>query len=275
MNTLPSAWPASLIQDLDVLRHRLHARRSAIVPVIGSGLSHDLKSWPAFIGDLIARVSDPGLQQELRDLAAKDQWYAVSSGLVQELGEPEVQTRIRDIYDTRQPRPATYDALVALPCDGFVTTNWDGRIAAALTARDGVQPLRVVPTLTATLGSIPRVEPWVFEAHGRADLAEPCFLTNQHLARLRTDPAWRGAMERVFGGTCLFLGYSLEDHHVRAMLEDARAIHGPGAPLRHWWLGVTRGKVHRRALTDLDMRVVDYEDHGRLPTILSWLAQVP
>jgi hypothetical protein len=277
---LPPAWPLAFREDLDDLHRALHLHRNEVIPIVGSGLSRGLTSWTDFLRGLISRLSSPMDQTDLTAIADDKQWFDVASRVEDLLGASQVQGRIRSAFDLSRlsaserasKRPPTYDTLVTLPCDGFVTTNWDPFLEDALTLRLGHSPRLITPGRPASLSAIPGGAAWVFKAHGDAQHDEPCLLTNRHFAALRTDHAWMGAMSRVLGGQPLFLGYSVDDPHVRAMLEDFTVIRAGGPP-RGWWLGKLHSDAQRKKLqNDVGLHVLNYEDHARLPDILTILA---
>jgi len=136
-------------------------------------------------------------------------------------------------------------------------------------------PNVLLPTDRESLAHLDDDPLWAFYLHGDAAKPETCVLSARAYRHLSHGaPAWRDSVEGLLRGRhLLFLGTSLSEPHLLAMLDEFREHFQPESGRnRHWWLGVPARSLDGHKLSRHGVEVVDYKDHSLLPDILSWLA---
>lgn len=282
MPELPSGppLPPALLKRLEPLRELLHGpRENAVVPFVGSGLSRGLPSWAELLRELAEHVDEP--ERKILLKAIDDQRYLDVAGHLERLpavGRARIQALIARRYRTDLPAPPIYATLARLPTRHYATTNYDSWLKDALAARWGQVPNVLLPTDRESLAHLDESRLWAFYLHGDADKPETCVLSARAYRRLEHGaPAWRDAVGSLLASRhLLFLGTSLSEPHLLSLLEGFEERFQPeGGRRRHWWLGVPSDPLTADQLAQHGIEVVDYEDHGRLPQILAWLATAP
>lgn len=283
MATVPPGLPDKLVADLAPLREQLHARRSAVFPIVGSGLSgRALPSWSKMLETLIDQAP-ADLQPEARDLLTKGHYLEVASLLEDSSeGKARVLTFIRATYQRPSAAPpAAYDQVAALPVDHFATTNYNPWLKDAVARRLGAAPRVYVPGDPDAFSDLgPTSSPLVLMLHGDADRPGTCVLSQRSYRRVSYQPSFRQALlalasQRAF----LFVGHSLSDPDLVAVLEEWSEVFGgeTQAP-RHVCLGAGFSRATRLRLSALGVQPIEYgagNDHSQLPAVLAHLATPP
>ncbi|MCC7014470.1 MAG: SUMF1/EgtB/PvdO family nonheme iron enzyme [Planctomycetes bacterium] len=279
--------PGDLLRELEPLRQAL-ARRGAVMPVVGAGLSVPLRpcaaadrlpTWRGLLEELIAKAP-PTEQVELARGLESGDFPLVASELVHHLGRGEVSSFIESRFaQPRFERPSVYDALVALPIDHFLTTNYDPFLGDAWVAHHRRAPNVVTPRDPGVLGNLRfDAAPFVLMLHGDGRRPQTCVLSAEDFAGLQFgtlgySAALAGlAMQRRL----LFLGHSLSDPDLSSILRECRTYAGEGAPLAHWFLGVDISSARKRQLAAHGVKAIEIATNGRfdvLESVLHHLAQ--
>jgi hypothetical protein len=262
-----------LRRKLEPLRRELWAERNSVLPVVGSGLSRGLASWTELLRELINELPE-GERQDAEDALNKDKYVEVASWIEQVIGGQRIATRIRELYQRpATPRPPVYDALVALPVQHFVTTNYDPWLKDALASHIRAAPRVYGPTdgdaFTHFRGAS---EPLVLMVHGDADRAGGCVLGTEGYRKIAYgNPVWVQGLRTLLGSRCLlFLGYSRSELH--GLLDEWQVGAPSDGPTRHFLLGAGIRPMWAHVLRNLRIEPVDYDDHALLPDILRYLA---
>jgi SIR2-like domain len=227
--------PASLVDQLEPLRARLHAARNAVLPIVGSGLSRGLPSWTKLLEQLIAQVERAEDRDALTDDLAKEKYLEVAADLERLAHRTRVSTAIQRAYQRpTASRPPTYDRVAALPVTHFATTNYDPWLKDAVAARLGQAPQVYMPKDPGAFVSLaPDSPPMVLMLHGDADRPETCVLSEAGYRQFTHFPAYRQAMAALVATrSLLFIGHSLADPDLRLVLDEWQEIFGAGGAAR-------------------------------------------
>lgn len=135
------------------------------------------------------------------------------------------------------------------------------------------------------LAQLGGARPWVFHIHGAASMPASCVLPWRDYQQLSYgNVSWRESMRAlVRTRRLLFIGYSMVDPDVLALLEELNVQAGGNLEQPRWWRGTPDcaedGTKDRKALRRLrrlqsrfGVRVVDDDHHDLLEPILHWLA---
>lgn len=264
--------PESVIRALAPLREAL-TRRGTVMPVVGAGMSVPigpqgagprLPTWRGLLEELIARV--PGHERaELAKLLASDQPTLVASELVQYVGRSVISTYIQQRFaEPSFARPSVYDALVALPIDHFLTTNYDPFLRDAWIAHHGVPTMVITPRDLGALRSM-RVDaqPFVLMLHGDASRPSTSVLSTEDFAQLQFGAIGysQALASLALQRRLLFLGYSIHDPDFRAILREVRTHGRDGDALPHWLVGTEIDGPARRYLAAHGVEAIEIARH--------------
>jgi hypothetical protein len=273
--------PEALIEKLKPVRRALQGLRNTVVPVVGSGLSQGLRSWPDLLGELATELPED-VRQDVLELLAKEKYLEAASEVEHHpaVGRPRVCTTIKECYQRpTAPRPAVYDRLASLPIDHFVTTNYDPWLKDALAGARRACPRVFGPGDPGGFADLlQESSPLVLMVHGDADRPETCVLSSEGYRDLvyRNQEWLTGMRSLTSTRRLLFLGYSLSDPDLLRLLEEWQALFAPGGgATRHWLFGasLSQGKMGR--FRRLGVEPIDYGSHALLPDILRHLASPP
>lgn len=232
--------PDKLVQALSPLKKLLHAGPNTVLPLVGSGLSRGLPSWTKLLESLIAEVRHDDEREELTKALAKDKYLEVASQLERSLHRGKVSAAIEAAYKRPSlPRPREIDLVASLPTTQVATTNYDPWLKDALAKRLGEAPRVYAPHDPWAFGDLSPVSaPLVLMLHGDADRAGTCVLSEDGYRDLVHFPAYRNGVRTLFGSrSLLFIGHSLTDPDLRAVLDEWQAVMGNGGAPRHYYLG--------------------------------------
>jgi hypothetical protein len=286
-----------LRQNLEPLRELLWGLRNTVLPVVGSGLSQGLSLWRELLDQLAGELPEPD-RSEVREALCTNDYLHAASWLEHHsrVGRERVTSKIRELYQRPSlPRPAIYRALVQLPIDHFITTNYDSWLKDALAERmndrEALSGSTGAEPGTERVGGAPRVygptdpgafndisqcsAPLVLMVHGDADRPETCVLSTEGYRNLAYGhPAWRDAMKQFIGQRrLLFIGYSLSDPDFTGLLDEWQEVFAArGHPPRHFLLTDRMTAMRASEFRRRGVETIAYSDHAVLPEVLEFLA---
>lgn len=283
------AIPNALKAQLAPLKAALHGDGVPVLPFVGSGVSRGLLSWWELLDRLIGLAPEEQ-REDLRDALDDGEFLELADDLwaIEALRGP-FKRFIRDEFDgkaAKTVRPTVFSAIAGLGPLQALTTNYDPWLLQAFSeaADRHLQP--VLPDEPEEHALFGGTDPWVFHLHGAAARPRGCVLAWRHYQQLSHGSAsWRDSLATlVRSRRLLFLGYSVSDPDVTAILEEFHVRSGGEAEQPHWWLGTprrdkdgARNKAELRKLKRwerrLGVRPVDYGNHALLEPILRWLGQ--
>ena len=196
------------------------------------------------------------------------------------VGLARVASSIKALYQRPSaPRPPTYDKLVELPLEHFITTNYDPWLKDALAAQLKEAPRVYGPTDAGAFADTgPGSSPLVLMCHGDADRPETCVLSSEGYRQLAHGSAeWRDGMKQLVGQhRLLFVGYSLADPDVVDLLDEWQAVFAPaGGATRHFLLDTPIKPMRKGQLGRRGIEAIDYGEHAVLPELLEHLGTPP
>ena len=223
--------PASLVEQL---------ARGNCVAFVGAGLSMPcgLPSWRELLTTMLdyaveERVRLPHREEIVRRIAAGD-LLDVADYLRERLGEGRFQNFLFDRLGRRARSPSeAHNALWELPFASVITTNYDSLLESAYISRRGHPPPKSTHT---TFSAIPfsrgGSEPHLFKLHGSLDdLGNIVFgRADYRRLNLHTGRLYSYLMTVFTENTVLFLGYSLTDPDLTALLENMREAYASSVP---------------------------------------------
>jgi hypothetical protein len=166
-----------------------------------------------------------------------------------------------------------------LPCDHYLTTNYDPWLKDALSNKLGVAPRIYGPTDPGAFAdTLQGSAPLVLMVHGDADRPEGCVLSREGYSELfHGDQAWRKGMQALVSQRrLLFVGYSLQDPDLLSLLEEWKAVFdSAGGAMRHFVLTDKVSTLHAGKLRRLGVEPIAYGDHELLGALLAHLATAP
>jgi isopentenyldiphosphate isomerase len=263
--TIDHSWPSALIEDLQT---------GNVVPFVGAGFSvpSGLPSWPNLLSVIVDKAAAGGLP-ELRTL--------FDNGMITSLDAPELH---QILYGSRfllmdyvlsrfsQPaQPNSYHLLLEqLHVDTIITTNYDKLIERHFESRgDAVHPIWKESHITQYNE---RSALQVVKLHGHVDDPESIVLSRSDYDRyIETHRLLYSLVSVLFSTrTILFLGCSLTDPNVRALLEDLRRR--TGSFTRSPYVLIFEPTAEdTTALRSLGLQVVACHGANREVALESWL----
>ncbi len=273
-----------LVERLAPLRAAIHHPRSAVLPLVGSGLSRGLPSWVGLLERLLKRVGDVARDAIEEAYGTPRDRNAplpeIASAIADELRIETVRTEIANVFaNPSVDAPDTYDLVAALPLQQFATTNYDPWLTRAVRRRIG--DVRVATPRTPDLfaDTRPDVPPTVWMLHGDAGNPASCVLTKESYDELIHGNAqwYSGVGTLLRSSRLLFLGYSLADPDVRFLLAEWKHVF-ESAGTTHFLLAADPSPLRIRVFAKLGVEVIPYspdDHHAELTRILRHLATTP
>lgn len=200
--------------------------------------------------------------------------------------------RDREIVKLVEPTHSTaseselYDALLALPFDDIVTTNYDSYIPRFLKARQERLRVRqgrrgrgaaqrahdfkeIVKYDDLARASRREGVPRIFYLHGRAKVSDRLIFDRFDYAELLTQRD--GMLDYVTyllrDAHVIYVGFGLDDLTFNQMETRLHALHPAGRPLSFAFLSAVT-EEERRVWQGRDLEIIDYGEHRHLPEIL-------
>jgi len=222
-------------------------RDRTVVALVGSGMSIPLgmPSWPGLIQQLKTTI----IASTWGNHDQTERWVNQSSYLdwvaeVLRSTQPDVfATRIREIFRWTPAPPVslTHALLVALPFQGFWTTNYDTAIEDYVSVFDHHEP-RVVDFNEAVASTSFPAEPsrrFVLKLHGCVrKQTSNLVVTSSNYYSLMRDERYPRLLAQLFGTyTILAMGFSLHDKDFRRFLEDRYHLYNRGCPTMYAVVG--------------------------------------
>lgn len=216
------------------------ANRSATL-FLGAGINYGLKNGDGLLFPMGQGLSDLIAVNLLKENDYRGPLDDVSEIAKTKIGDRAVNEYIFNLLESFDPGPAQI-ALAQLPWDVIYTTNYDRLVEKAATL-NSIEPAgRICPIFSskADLGDFSDEDILYYKLHGSVEVANTddgrFILTKEdfryyekHRRRLFT------RLERDLSKkTFVFIGYSLVDNNLRAILEDCRLeIGAKGLPLSY------------------------------------------
>lgn len=163
--------------------------------------------------------------------------YTKAADLFELSDAPEGDKRrhIKDILSCYDPAPL--EGLVKLPCNTWLTTNFDKSLL------DAIARVRGVSATDYRYGDISfREATWdsglfVARIHGAVENPDSIVLSEAKFKKLLADEVYRELLGQIFSQrNVLFIGFSFYDPAIKHVFEEIERIHGPGTPGRHFAL---------------------------------------
>jgi len=162
--------------------------------------------------------------------------------------------------DTYNPKPLR--ALVALPFDVVVTTNYDRSLHDAFAAarQHTAQTAELFdPSLKQAIYNWK--EPYIARIHGRAEVPRTMVVDSRGYQRTEADADYLEFLVHILTRTqCVFLGYSFLDPAIHRVLQVVDSRVGSTFPMEHLALVPHRSSELRERLARYNIRVLLYDD---------------
>ncbi|MEZ5285877.1 MAG: SIR2 family protein [Vicinamibacterales bacterium] len=269
--------PATLV---DAVRQR------TLVPFVGAGISvgavHGLApelrfpSWPELIARLAGRLEAEQQQAHAAEVKAEPNALRAAQIAVDRLGRPLFLDEMRKAFDRRRaPVGADLSSAAAiwrLRAPFVLTTNYDAVLEWPWDPAEVQRVHNDDPTLLGTLDA-DAARRRVWHLHGSIDRVDTIILTTREYEKLypagtpkRLD--YQNAFDRfkqlLATRPFLFLGYSLDEPLLRALLVDILDITGKTAPNKYLLLraGQADAATQTALRHDYNVHVLEYEDFG-------------
>ncbi len=233
---------------------------------VGAGLSRNagLADWRQLVGDLKSEIPDCPDEASYLDIAS---YYEL------EFGRNRLVHRLREKLDTLHLKPTVaHRTLCEIPVSLIVTTNFDDLLEQTFRLEQRAFST-VTRSLDASFWSSDRTQ--IVKIHGDLAFPESIVITANDFERLEVD---RAALIRLLGATLqtrtvLFVGYSLTDPDLRAMLTHLR--HETGDYGRNLYsIQFDAPSLAVRDIERRGVRVINLKLNGRQPAeaLVAWLS---
>jgi len=189
-----------------------------------------LPGWPKALRQLIewgdANGVDLKNRRQLRGLITKNDLLLVAEEIQAHFTRAQFQQAMDSVFrqPTSGPTPA-HVCLTEIPFAAALTSNYDTLLESAYTKKLGNQPPVFTSAQAKDLGWAMRGERFhIVKVHGTIDQTDSIVLGRRDYRRvMHSNPAYRRYMDMTFGSkTVLFLGFSLEDPDIQAILDHLR-----------------------------------------------------
>lgn len=236
----------------------------------GVGVQAGLPDWNAFINHLVsvaqkfeketALIMKARAKAGLLDEAVF--YYKICTLIPEGVKFAELAAPFQDDrYD-----PTKLDALVNLPFEAIVTTNFDRSLdnSWAFVRREAPR------TFERDDGSLKQAaycdEFYIARIHGRASQPQFMVVSSQDYAQLDEDAPYKDFLVQniLTRRTCLFLGYSFLDPAINKILQLLERHIGPTYPRKHYALVPSDSDGLAAKLARFNIQVVPYRDREAL-----------
>lgn len=253
---------------------------------VGAGASADLglPAWKALSEDAVTEAAkEKGAKIDVYKHNLETRNYPeIFETLYSQWGEARVVDFLkRELLGSNRPvTPGSVDDLLAsLPARLYLTTNFDGKIEAALASR-GVycQVLRNTPEDFSKVTS--ELKDAVIKLHGDLERPSSLVLNTTQYRKFKTAPEYlyfRQKLKTIFDQyPVLIVGYSITDPDIKLILEEIRETFHPSRPVYAFFPKLPPGEkeaLHR----DLNIFAITYsddpDDHSHLKGALRTVAR--
>jgi hypothetical protein len=130
--------------------------------------------------------------------------------------------------------PSPLDGLARLPCNAWLTTNFDKSLLDAVARTREISPSDYRFGDASFKEAVWETGLFVARIHGAAEYPPSIVLSDAKFKVLLADESYRGLLQQFFTQrNVLFLGFSFYDPAIRHVFEEIDRIHGAGTPGRH------------------------------------------
>lgn len=239
---------------------------STVFAGAGVGMRAGLPDWRQFVRYLANSVEpyDPDSAALMRKRLASNLFLNAADlyrecplmplGVkLQKLGEP---------FSANSYNPKALRALLALPFDSFVTTNFDRSLHDAFAlARQGSPVCAELGDPSLRQAIYNWKDPYIARIHGRAEVPATMVLDKAGYQRTEADDSYLEFLIHILTTRrCFFVGYSFVDPAIHRVLDVLDARVAPHFPVEHLAIVPESGSELVVRLARYNIRVLTYDD---------------
>jgi hypothetical protein len=229
MQTHETSFPARSINiDIEPLVESIALGNSIAFVGAGASMSAGLPSWFEFLARCLARAEQSQNKPEDWKFAKTllDQGdYLNAAELLQRGIGPQLERYIWDEFGTAEASSPIHHAVARIPFSAAITTNYDRLLESAYPTNP---PVRTWLDAAAIFSAIRNRRFCVIKTHGDVGNRPSLVLTKtEYRDLIQKNAAFNSCLKTLLSlRTFLFVGYSLRDHDLLGLMDEARLMHG-------------------------------------------------
>lgn len=239
---------------------------SALFAGAGVGNRAGLPTWREYVSGLADEVEryDPETAGLMRKRIATDSFLNALElyRICEQMPSGTKLEKLAAPFSTDRYNPRPLAALLSLPFDAVVTTNFDRSLHDAFAIAHQKAPFSAEladPSLKQATYNWK--EPFVARIHGRAEVPSTMVLDETGYQRTDANPDYLDFLLHVLTRTrCVFVGYSFIDPAIYRVLQVVDSRVSPSFPVEHLALLPSSAIALRARLARYNIRVMLYND---------------